>query len=93
MKIPYIKAKDKETGIEYQGFYYEYPETTYCISSDYLAKPVKIIPCLITHRAGDWGLPNQPQIVHPIDKDTIKIIGYIDTDNDYYHPLDWIKEE
>lgn len=92
MKVPFIKAKDKDTGIEYSGVYFEFPETTYCLCSDYLIEPVKLIPCLVCYSPTDWGLPNKPQIVYPIDKDSIKIIGYIDTDNDYYYPLDWIKE-
>lgn len=91
MKVPFIKAKDKDTGIEYSGFYFEYPKTTYCISSDYLAKPVKLIPCIMTYRMTDWGLPNEPQIVYPIDKDSIEVVGYVDTNNDYYNSLEWVK--
>lgn len=35
MKIPYVEAKDSETGQIVKGFYFEYPETTYCFTEDY----------------------------------------------------------
>ena len=47
MKVPYIKAIDKDTGKEVQGFYFEYPETSYCFTEDYEKSPVEMIPCVV----------------------------------------------
>lgn len=93
MRMPYIEAKDKDTGYWYRGFYFAFPYTTHCISEDYTGKnKVKINHCLVTHRMGDWGLPNEPQLVFPIDTSTIKILGYVDTDEEFYIPNEWVKE-
>ena len=93
MKIPYVEAKDSETNQEVRGFYFEFPTTTYCFTEDYEREPkVKLIPCVMTYRMTDWGLLNVPVICKPIDKSTLKVIGYIDTDNDYYIPQKYIKE-
>ena len=92
MKIPYVEAKDSETGQIVKGFYFEYPETTYCFTEDYEREPkVKLIPCVMSHRMTDWGLPNVPTICTPIDKSTLEIIGYIETDNNYYIPSSYVK--
>lgn len=94
MKIPYFEAKDIDTGIICCGFYFEYPETTYCFTDDYKKDPkVKLIPCIVTHRMTDWGLPNEPQLVRPIDKSTLKLLGFIDTDNNYYIPDNYYSKE
>lgn len=91
IKVPYFEAKDKDTGFLTRGFYFEYPSTTYCFSEDYNKEPkVKLIPCIVSYRMTDWGLPNQPVLTSPIDKSTLKLIGYIDTDNDYYVPDNYI---
>jgi hypothetical protein len=91
MKIPYFKAKDKDSDRIVEGFYFEYPETTYCFSNDYEIAKCKLIPCIVTHRMTDWGLPNIPQLV-TIDKSTLEKIGYIEIDNDIYIPNTYIKE-
>lgn len=92
MKIPFITAKDAETGIQHSGFYFEYPETTYCFSEDYNKSPkCKLIPCIVTHRMSDWGLSNVPQLVRPIDKSTLKIVGYVDTEKEFYFPDSYLK--
>ena len=91
MLIPYFKAKDKATDIEVEGFYFEYPETTYCVSNDYERCECKLIPGIVTHRMTDWGLPNVPQLVI-IDKSTLEKIGEIDIDNNIYIPDTYIKE-
>lgn len=93
MKIPYIKAKDKDTGYEYRGFYFAYPSTTYCIKEDYQQGKVKIIHCLVTYRMTDWGLPNEPQLVSPIDPSTIEIIGYVNMEEEFYIPNEWVKND
>lgn len=91
MKIPYVEAKDSESDSVVRGFYFEYPETTYCITEDYERESmVKLTPCVMSYRMTDWGLPNVPIICKPIDKNTLKIIGYIDTDNDYYIPTNYV---
>lgn len=91
MKIPCVEAKDSESDSVVRGFYFEYPETTYCITEDYEREPmVKLTPCVMSYRMTDWGLPNVPIICKPIDKNTLKIIGYIDTDNDYYIPTNYV---
>lgn len=67
------RAKDKDSDHWFEGYYFEYPETTYCFEEDYKAFPVKQIPCLVSHRMTDWGLPNQPILVR-IDPDTLEVI-------------------
>lgn len=91
MKIPYFKAKDKDNDKIIEGFYFEYPETTYCISNDYERCKCKLIPCIVTYRMTDWGLPNIPQFAI-IDKSTLEKIGEIEIDNDIYIPDTYIKE-
>jgi hypothetical protein len=81
MRIPYYKAIDKETNREVEGFYFEYPETTYAFKSD---GPIKVISCLCSYRITDWGLPNIPTLCNSIDKSTLKQIGWIDTKQDYF---------
>lgn len=78
MRVPYIKAIDKDTGKEVQGFYFEYPETSYCFTEDYEKNPVKMISCVVFYTMTDWGLPNKPMLCQNIDKDSIKLIKYID---------------
>lgn len=90
MKIPYFKAIDTDTNKEVRGFYFEYPETTYCFTEDYESIPIKLIPCIMTHGMTDWGLPNRPMICTTIDKSTLEQIGYIETDSDFYRPNEWI---
>lgn len=84
MKVPYIKAIDKDTGKEVQGFYFEYPETSYCFTEDYEKSPVKMIPCVVFYTMTDWGLPNRPMLCQNIDKDSIKLIRYVDIDENNY---------
>lgn len=64
------RAKDKDSDHWFEGYYFEYPETTYCFESD--PKP-KMIPCLATYRMTDWGLPNVPVMV-TIDPSTLEEI-------------------
>ena len=91
MKIPYVKAIDKDTNKEVKGFYFEYPSTTYCFSNEYNNCPVKLIPCIVFHQMTDWSMPNKPMLCTNIDKSTLELIGYIDTENDNYIPSEWIK--
>ena len=93
MKIPYFQATIKNSDRKIQGFYFEYPETTYCFSSDYEreGKPVKLIPCIAGHRMTDWGLPNEP-VCYQIEKETLEQIGWVDTQEAHYFPKFWIKE-
>ena len=93
MKVPYYKAIDKDSRYEVKGFYFEYPSTTYCFDIDYQKYPVKIISCLVYDEMSDWGLPNRPMLCQNIDKSTLELIGYIDTDNEQYIPKEWIKTE
>lgn len=73
-----IKAIDKDTGKEVQGFYFEYPETSYCFTEDYEKSPVEMIPCVVFYTMTDWGLPNKPMLCQNIDKNSIKLIRYVD---------------
>lgn len=92
MKIPYFKAVDLDTNKIIRGFYFEYPSTTYCFTEDYFREPkVKLIPCIVFEEMTDWGLPNKPMLCTNIDKSTLEQIGYIDTDNDYYIPDQWVR--
>ena len=90
MKIPYVKAINKETEKEIKGFYIEYPETTYCFSEDYNAFPIKLKKCIVFHEMTDWGLPNRLMVCDSIDESTLQIIGYVDTDISIYSPSNWI---
>lgn len=76
MQVPYIKAKDKDTGVEWEGFYFEYPSTTYCLGDE--NKNVPLVHCLVSYRTTDWGLPNRPILVSNIDTDSIEVIKYVD---------------
>lgn len=94
MRIPYFEAKDADSDIYCKGFYFEYPETTYCFTEDYEREPkCKLIPCLVTFRMTDWGLPNEPQLVRPINKSTLKLLGYIDTNNEFYNSKEYLLKE
>lgn len=83
MKIPYCRAKDKDSDRVIEGFYFSFPETTYCFTEDYERNPVKTIHCICTYSMTDWCLPNHPQLC-TIDKSTLEVIGYYDTDEDIY---------
>lgn len=67
------RAKDKDSDHYFEGYYFEYPETTYCFEEDYKTNPPKMIPCLATYRMTDWGLPNVPVMV-TIDPETLEVI-------------------
>lgn len=54
----------------FEGYYFEYPETTYCFDTD--PKP-ETIHCLISHTMTDWCLPNKPYLV-VIDINTLERI-------------------
>lgn len=94
VRIPYVQAKDKGTGRYIKGFYFEYPSTEYCFSEDYDNFKVPLIPCIVSHRMTDWGLPNQPILCSTIDKSTLEVIGYVDTETDYYNPAEgkWVEK-
>ena len=64
------RAKDKDSDHYFEGYYFEYPETTYCFKSD---PTPKMIPCLATYRMTDWGLPNVPGMV-TIDPETLEVL-------------------
>lgn len=64
------RAKDKDSDRYFEGYYFEYPETTYCFESD---PTPKMIPCLATYRMTDWGLPNVPVMV-TIDPETLEVL-------------------
>lgn len=91
MKIPYFKAKDKDSDRIVEGFYFEYPETTYCFSNDYADCKCKLIPCIVTYRMSDWGLPNVPQLV-TIDINTLEQIGKVEIGQKAYIPDKYLKE-
>lgn len=86
MKVPIFKAKDIDSDKYYTGFYFSYPSTTYCITSDYLSgEKVKNIHCLVSHTMTDWGLPNRPILI-TIDNTTLEQVGYVDTEENIYIP-------
>lgn len=68
------RAKTKDTGRIIEGYYAEYPETTYCFTSDYENHPVRTIHVLMVNEMTDWGLPNRlveyeidPKTLEPVD--------------------------
>lgn len=98
-----IPKRYKAKGIDgnwYEGYYFQFPETTYCFKEDYERNPPEIIHALIFHQMTDWGLPNDLKWVR-VDLDTLEEIEvlskintsekfgtiktkWIDTDNYYY---------
>lgn len=64
------RAKSDDSDQWYEGYYVEYPETTYCFAEDG-NPPVK--HCLVFHQMTDWGLPNRLMIA-TIDPDTIELL-------------------
>lgn len=68
------RAKTLDTGRVVEGFYVEYPETTYCLTSDYEAHPVKTIHSLIVPEMTDWGLPNR-LVEYRINPDTLEEVS------------------
>ena len=70
-KIPCkYKAKELNGDKWYSGYYFQFPETTYCCTEDYEINPPKIIHGLIYHQMTDWGVPNDLKWVR-IDPDTL----------------------
>lgn len=90
MLIPYVKAKEKNSGEEIRGFYFEYPRTTYYFSESYERNPVEIVPCVITHVMTGWDLPNRP-VLYEIDRSTLQFVGFVNTINKTYNPSKYIK--
>lgn len=71
-----IPKRYKAKGIDgnwYEGYYFQFPETTYCFKEDYERNPPEIIHGLIYHQMTDWGLPNNLKWVR-IDPDTLEEI-------------------
>lgn len=89
MKIPYFEAETVQHR-KVSGFYMSYPSTTYCIEEDY-HHGVTLIDCIVTYRTIDWGLPNEP-VCYKIIKDTLKQIGWVDTETKRYFPDDYMEE-
>lgn len=88
-KIPVYRAKKLNNDRYVEGFYFAFPEVTYCITEDYINHPVEIIHCIVNHRQGDWGLPNEPKI-YRIDIDTIEQIGEFNAQRKVYKDESWI---
>lgn len=62
------KAKGFDNDRWYEGFYFEMPDTTYCVSTD----PDTVTESyLVSHRMTDWGLHNEPVFAR-IDPDTLE---------------------
>ena len=74
--VPYYEAKDIDSDRIVRGFYFAYPEITYCFTEDYERHPVKIIHCIAYWKMSDWSLPNRPMLC-TIDVKTLKRIGWI----------------
>ena len=71
-KIPCkYKAKELNGDKWYSGYYFQFPETTYCCTEDYEIHPPKIIHGLIYHQMTDWGLPNDLKWVR-VDINTLE---------------------
>ena len=89
-KFPIYKAKMINKDKYVRGFYFAYPETTYCFAEDYMRHPVKIIHCIITHKMSDWGLPNEPRL-YQIDIDTLEQVGEFNALRKEYGDEPWIE--
>ena len=90
--IPIFKAKDENSDQWVTGFYFAYPETTYCFTEDYERHPVKIIHCITFHRMTDWCLPNIPTVCN-IDIDTLELVGWVDSKRKTFGDEPWILPE
>lgn len=89
-KFPIYKAKMIDKDRYVRGFYFAYPKTTYCFTTDYINNPVKIIHCIVTHKTGDWGLPNEPRL-YQIDIDTLEQVGEFNALRKKYGDEPWIE--
>lgn len=65
------KAKVLDMDKEVEGYYFQYPETTYCFAEDYDRNPPKIIHALVFSVMTDWGLPNRVHYAI-IDPETLR---------------------
>jgi len=93
LRVPYYRAKDKDSDTYFNGFYFNYPQTTFCFSEDYhKGKKVILQHCLATYRSTDWGLPNVPCMV-TIDISTLQKIGEVEASDEFYIPEEYIKNE
>lgn len=90
--IPVFEAKDENSNQWVTGFYFAYPETTYCFTEDYERHPVKIIHCITFHRMSDWSLPNRPTVCN-IDIDTLKLVGWVDPKRKTFGAEPWVQKE
>lgn len=90
--IPIFKAKDEDSDQWVTGFYFAYPETTYCFTEDYERHPVKIVHCITFHRMTDWSLPNRPTVCN-IDIDTLELVGWVDSKRKTFGNEPWILPE
>lgn len=90
--IPIFKAKDEDSDLWVTGFYFAYPETTYCFTEDYERHPVKIIHCIAFHRMTDWCLPNRPSVCN-IDISTLELVGWVDSKKKTLGNESWILPE
>lgn len=65
-----FKAKDKDDGKWYEGYYWCTSDTTYCVAEDYERYPDNTHHYLLFDRMVDWGLPNR-KLKADIDPDTL----------------------
>lgn len=68
------RAKLINSDREVEGYYFQYPETTYCFTEDYARHPVKTIHCLVFHTMTDWGLRNEVKMA-VIDPETLREVN------------------
>ena len=70
-KIPRIRVTDADTGRVYEGYYCEFPETTYSCKPH---PPIKTVRVIFTYEMTDWGLPNNPRLYKLDDKDEVEFL-------------------
>lgn len=70
-KIPKIRVTDADTGRVYDGYYCEFPETTYCCLPH---PPIKTVRAIVTYNMTDWGLPNEPRLYKLDDEDEVEFL-------------------
>lgn len=68
MKVPYFKAKDKDSDKIVEGFYFEYP-----VIDDGDTNSI----CIITHQKSAMGFINEPWACS-IDPTTLEFVKYVD---------------
>lgn len=73
------RAKQSHGDKYVEGYYFEFPATTYCFVEDYEKEPIEILHCIVHYQMTDWCLPNEVRVTL-IDPDTLEYADVIEKD-------------